>query len=86
MKTKEFEKTVTRVSNINKTLKQKGFDCEEIDKFWARMFRLQKKMKTEGLTLDDIKICTGCGHLNIEPMKPSAMACCPDSIYIPISK
>lgn len=29
-----------------------------------------------------IKICKGCGHLNIVPIEAPAMACCPDSNYV----
>lgn len=82
MKELEFENIVTRVCKINAQLRLKGFNVNEIDKFWSKLFVLVPKIKEVGLT--NIKICTGCAHLNIEPIKPPALACCPDSNYIPI--
>lgn len=30
------------------------------------------------------EICVGCGHLQGDPFKTSATACCPDSEYVPL--
>lgn len=29
-----------------------------------------------------IKICKGCDHIDIVPIEPPALACCPDSNYV----
>ena len=34
--------------------------------------------------LDQEKVCMGCGHLESDPVQKPAMACCPDSNYIPL--
>jgi hypothetical protein len=83
-KQRKFEEAVRRVGAINQKLKDKKYTWEEIDKFWARMIRIVPKISKTGI--ENIKVCTGCGHLNIEDLGPTAMACCPDSKYVPIIK
>lgn len=76
------QEVVRRVSEINLTLRRKHFSIEEINEFWDRFFLNVPKIEEVGV--DNIKVCTGCGHLNIEEIKAPAHACCPDSNYIPI--
>lgn len=71
-----------KIANINKKLKSKGFDWDEIEEFWIRMFQLAPQINET--TLKDIKVCTGCGTLNIEEIKAPSLSCCPDSSYINI--
>jgi len=33
------------------------------------------------MTVDELKVCTGCGWLSCDEIKPPAHACCPDSNY-----
>lgn len=73
-----------RINKINTRLQEKGFDWKEITAFWERMFRLNAKVESTGL--ENIKICTGCGHLNIEPIEPPHLACCPDNSYVNIDQ
>ena len=76
----DFEQTVKKVTSINNKLKFKGFNLDEIDAFWSKVFRLMPRIVIVGI--DNIEVCTGCGRLNIEdPIKNTAMACCPDSNY-----
>ncbi|MGG5486279.1 hypothetical protein [Gaetbulibacter sp. PBL-D1] len=78
----EFEEVVKVVSKINQNLRDKHFSAHEIDAFWSKMIALIPKIKEVGI--ENIKICTGCGHLNIEEIKPTALACCPDNSYVNI--
>lgn len=78
----EFQEVVKKVSEINTTLRSKGFDLHEIDKFWNKLIDLTPEIKEKGV--ENIKICTGCGHLNIEYLRPTALACCPDNHYVNI--
>lgn len=43
---KEFAATVERVKAINDKLKAKGYDWEQIDQFWAGIFREQEKKRS----------------------------------------
>lgn len=56
--TEEFQKSVERVMKINEKLKAKGCNYQDIDAFWANVFRV-----TKACELSNIKICTGCGYL-----------------------
>ncbi len=78
----KFEEVVKRVSKINQRLKDKGFKPEQIDEFWSKMTGLIPKIKE--VEIENIKVCTGCGHLNIEEIGKKYLACCPDNSYIPI--
>ena len=80
----KFEQVVKTVSRINTKLKSKGFDLKEIDCFWKRILALIPKIEETGI--ENIKVCTGCGHLNIEDLRPTALACCPDNHYINIGE
>ncbi|MBK5213394.1 MAG: hypothetical protein JJE55_07015 [Flavobacteriaceae bacterium] len=79
-----FDETIKRVAAVNKSLYAKGFTHKEVRKFWDQMIKNSAAIEAAGI--DNIKVCTGCGHLNIEPIDPPAMACCPDSNYINIQK
>ena len=70
---------VQRVSNINLTLRQKNFSLDDINDFWDKIFENAPKIDKVGI--ENIKICTGCGNLNIEEIKEPHLACCPDSNY-----
>ena len=35
---------------------------------------------------DELKVCTGCGHRSDVPLHETALACCPDSSYIPLNE
>ncbi|MCT4698475.1 hypothetical protein [Tenacibaculum haliotis] len=75
---------VRRVSNINLTLRQKKFSIDDINDFWDRLFENAPKIDKVGI--DNIKVCTGCGTLNIEKIEPPRLACCPDNNYIKINQ
>ncbi len=84
MNQENFEYTVKKVSAINARLRAKSFTAEDIDMFWAKIFRLMPIIALRGI--DHVEVCTGCGRLNIEePIKEPALACCPDSHYKPIN-
>ncbi len=34
--------------------------------------------------IKELKVCKGCGHLNVDPIPKEFQACCPDGNYIPI--
>lgn len=74
-----MQEIVQRVSKVNQVLRLKGYQEWEIDKFWSKIIRLMPTIKEVGT--ENILVCTGCGHLNIEPIKPPHLACCPDSSY-----
>jgi hypothetical protein len=81
----EFEQIVRKVSEINNKLRLKGFETREIDAFWTKIFRLMPIISLIGI--DNIRVCTGCGRLDIEPpLPPTGKACCPDSNYKPIKQ
>jgi len=77
-----FEETVKRVAAINATLHEKNFTDQEIDEFWTNTLKLIPRIIEVGVK--NIKVCTGCGHLNIEPLEKGKHYCCPDNNYIPI--
>lgn len=74
---------VKRVTNINLKLRLKNFSIDDINEFWDRVFINSPKIKEVGI--DKIKVCTGCGSLNIEKIQPPRLACCPDNNYISIT-
>lgn len=80
---KEFLDIVQRVKLINDRLRVKDFSCNEIDAFWTRIIRLAPTIEKIGI--DNINVCKGCGHLDCEPIRHSALACCPDNNYIPVT-
>lgn len=48
-----------------------------------------EEIKTEDLPKtkifdEEVLVCKGCGHLKDKPLKAPAVACCPDSNYIPL--
>lgn len=77
----EFEYVVKRVSAINNKLRARDFKPAEIDKFWSKLIHLIPQIKENK---DSLKICTGCGKLNIEDIPKNFLACCPDNNYISV--
>ncbi|WP_271406595.1 hypothetical protein [Tenacibaculum soleae] len=75
---------VKRVTNINLKLRLKNFSIDDINQFWDSVFKNAPKIEEVGI--DNIKVCTGCGTLNIEGIKSPRLACCPDSNYVSIKK
>ncbi|QSS96606.1 hypothetical protein [Psychroflexus sp. ALD_RP9] len=76
-----FEETVKRVNRINSRLRSRHFTPAEIDAFWSKLIHLIPKIKENK---DSLKICTGCGKLNIEEIPKQYIGCCPDSTYIDV--
>lgn len=39
----EFQDVLKKVTEINQKLRDKGFQCEDIDNFWSRIIKLIPK-------------------------------------------
>ena len=78
----KLQEIANQVSVINDKLRNKGFNLVEIDIFWKNFIKNIPKIVEVGV--ENIKVCTGCGRLDIEPVDPKYLACCPDSNYKPI--
>ena len=52
---------------------------------WLEMLDFAEAFAAE--SINEMKICTGCGRLTTDPPLPeTALACCPDNHYLPIRK
>jgi len=80
----KFSQVLKKVKAINENLYKAGLSQSEIDGFWNRVIDLIPEIANAEKIGKPIKICTGCGHLNIEYLRPTALACCPDNHYIEI--
>lgn len=67
-----YHEVYNMVSELRKVFKSKTEDAY----YSGYLDALQKESKT------DLKMCTGCGKFSDEKIKPTALACCPDSNYI----
>lgn len=78
----KLQEIANKVSVINDKLRNKGFNLIEINIFWENFIKNIPKIVEVGI--ENIKVCHGCGHLDIEPVDPKYLACCPDNNYKPI--
>lgn len=78
-----FEQTVKRVAKINDNLRENGFKEKEIHDFWFYIINLIPEIANAHKIGKPIKICKGCGTLNIQISKyVSQTTCCPEANYI----
>lgn len=82
MKKLTHQEAVDKVSSINERLRSKHFDELKIQEFWSKLFRLIPQIVEN---MDDLKVCTGCGKLNIEELPKKYKACCLDNRYVDIN-
>lgn len=74
-----YNEIIEKISEISNKLRAKGFKEFEVADFWQRFIKNIPKIKEVGV--ENIKVCTGCGRLNIEEVDPKYLACCPDNSY-----
>lgn len=82
MKQLSYQETLEKVTAINARLRSKQFDELEIQDFWNRLTRLIPQIVEN---MEDLKVCTGCGKLNIEELPKRFKGCCPDNLYVDVN-